>query len=390
MNHNLHLENLSLYGGLALADNLPPVLTRREFESICDSLFLSESVFNAFLVDEEEGRSVNIFPVKSTSLACAIRPTKNHGATIVVPLGAITRIHILARLLLQYWNKSKYINIINSPLDDIPEEKWFIPEKLRPLFGEYSPSDTQAFWRDLEQLNSEIELPSGFDTDVAELLHLGVVHLVAHEFAHFWLKHFELLQADLSVEELRKFGMSQIELEKGVELHADALAGKLSMLILCSQVKNAFGGDDGNAFARGFLRLSYVITLLFSLYDPRRKYLRAYDQDRYIHPLVRRHLVIESANHELYSSVEFSKWLELWNKNELHGWIECMYALNDLNVDCMSGKYGSLEGHQFTFPVHITLGGSFTAPFIDRMVKESKDLVDRFLRILANHFGTND
>ncbi|MEO6731647.1 MAG: hypothetical protein ABIN01_10555 [Ferruginibacter sp.] len=383
MDSNLYNENLLIHGGLAVKEKLPAVIPTEEFESLQQTLIISETAFNYILQKEENSpRYVKIFPVQSTSMACSVRKLDAVNALIVIPLGVIARIRVLARLLLKYWNASYNIGILNSPLDNIPENSWVIPEKLKPLLGSYLPGEEKKFWQDINELDKSIGLPEAYDNDVSELLHLALVHLASHEFAHFWQKHFELLKLGLTPKQLKKYDLTQLKIEKGVELHADNVAGQLSMDILLTQVMISYPSNDYDAYSRGFLRLSYITTLIFSLYDPRRKYLLAYDRNLYTHPLVRRHLIFQASDDRLKE-----RGPELhnhWQANELHGWTKCMQALNDLNLDCLKGDFGPVDLSKNIFPIHINPGGSVSFNFIGDMVNDSNIIKVNFIKLLAD------
>jgi hypothetical protein len=197
---------------------------------------------------------------------------------MLVPAGMIARVRTLCRALLRYWNKESRVALLSSPLDNIPEDQWQVPQKLAPLFDQNESGE--RFWTHLQELDDALDLDSRFDPDVGELMHLGLVFLCCHEFAHVLFRHFEFLQ------EVTKTKPDQVDrVRRGMELQADSFAGTWATTILLAQV----GADaDAESVARGFLRQSYVVTAIMGLFDAQKKFVGHYNRGDYNHPLIRR------------------------------------------------------------------------------------------------------
>jgi hypothetical protein len=375
---------LALYGG-PVESSLPlGLLPIQDFRYVLRSIEFAQIAFNALLKIEKLDRRIALFLVHSISNVCTIHCHDSKNATVVVPLGLVARLRVLSKLLLRYWGKESRILLNSSPLDKIDENCWKVPDKLRPLFCSYDSDD--QFWRDLMALEDILELSNDFAPDVLELLHLALVHAIGHEVAHFWQRHFDLQALHLTDKDLARWGFSLKDLNKAIELHADAAAGQLSQSIFLSQAKIAYGGNARDNCIRGFLRFGYAFSLLYSLYEPQRKYLYAYDNDRYSHPFVRRDVAIGKAT----AWVRERRWdlLPLWSQYENEGFQRFEWAMADLNLECMTGKFGVVEKDEMVYPIHLNYGGLFSVMRIARLISQSADLVDRFdssLRYLADN-----
>jgi hypothetical protein len=382
-----HSDTIALSGGEASGDQLPRVIPRALFDSLLPSLQAAEFVFNKLL--EEGGknsREVGVFAVNSTAMSCTVHQQQGRdGATVVIPLGFIGRLRVLSRLLLRFWNSSKHVAILNSPLDNIPEGKFKVPEKLRPLFGSYPAGAAATFWDELARRDDMIKLNPTAELDVGELLHLGLFHVMFHEFAHHWMRHFDLLGSRALDAAAGRHGLSRAEVEKGVELHADVVGSSMAVNVHVGHIAGVCGRDDLGSLSRAFLRLSYVTTLPYSLYEPRRKYLGAYDANRYTHPLVRRHAFVIATTSALAGQTPEIQ--QIWHDTELQGWTEALYAMNDLNLEAMKGIYGPVNFDEMFFPLHVNPGSTVTAPYIDTMVAEAFELIQRFADLLHELTG---
>lgn len=69
------------------------------------------------------------------------------------------------------------------------------------------------FWRKLTDLDDSIGARPDFEWDVQELVHLSLVFVLAHEFAHILHGHLDLLD-DLKS---KKLPISQDRLRRGIE-----------------------------------------------------------------------------------------------------------------------------------------------------------------------------
>lgn len=383
-----HASIISMYGGIACAETIETLLSSEVYASVSNSVQFIQNGFNAILVNEGKQKVCHFYLVNSASYVCRMHSLTDGDAIIVLPVGMIARLSVGARMLLQYWDKNCEFHLMNGVTDDIEEVNWTMPEKLIPLFGPYKPEDESQFWQDILELNRSIELPSLYEEDVVNLLHLGIVHLAAHEFGHFWQRHSVLKTIDVKNEFLVRHNLTHADIKKGIELHADAVAGGLSMLVMLAQIKpNPGVQDDLNTLYCAFLRLSYIATMLYGLYEPRRKYIGAYDNDdSYTHPLVRRQLAVRSANSRLKYS-EFSQLLPVWHQAELEGWVRCIQALNCMNMDCWEGKYGTYDADRLIFPVHNNPGGYAGAHDLDQKVTEASTFLETFIVFLEDFFA---
>ena len=328
------------------------------------SMLFAEMLFNEILEHEQHEKRVQIRLSVSPGIECMV--DYQDIASISVPIGAIARIVVTARLLLRFWSSEARISLGNSLLDDLDEDFYHVPEKLRPLFGRHSNNEDRAFWNQLLDLNKMIVLDPAAEPDIHELLHICLIHLVLHEFAHCSQRHFELLRLDLSDDDLRSVGLSRATIGSAIELHADAVAGEMSIRVLLGQLA---ANADHNP-KTGFLRLGYGWTLLFGLYSPKRKYLYAYAETRYAHPVVRRAIVAYHALNE--ASRVSSEMGQLFIEHEQVGYQRCAFAFTELNLEAFGGKYGAVADGRVL--LHLPSVGPATASHFLRQVSDASHL----------------
>jgi hypothetical protein len=269
------------------------------------------------------------------------------GTAILIPLGMVARTRVMARLLLRHWMTpdDQIQRVIRSPVDAIDDDPESIPPMLQPLFLETLEPD--AFWDGLLKLDRSIELEPPYEGDVRELVHLGLVFFLSHEFTHALHGHLDLLdraragQVTMPIERIRR----------GIEIDADDGAAAISMLAMQRDIQQAVAaGQDDVSVARGWLRLTYVVTMLFAITDTVRKHFPGYQSGAYNHPMVRCELFFVSVGRALHDSPK--QVLTDWRDVSTQGWLKCLQALELLNVEAMSGKFGALPAGRCFAPLH--------------------------------------
>ncbi len=360
---SLSLEDaVAIEGGpLELGGSLPG-LPRGSIAEACATLNFLANVFLGNLQDRECGLYIAL--TRSAGLACRVRQLGDGVCVILLPAGLVGRLRTLCRTLLRYWNKEKRVLLGNSPLDRIPEDRWQVPPKLAPLFDRNESSE--QFWKHLQELDDSLDLDTRFDSDVGELLHLGLVFLLCHEFAHVLFRHFEFLVA------IKNTKPQEVDrIRRGLELQADSFAGTWATTIFLAQV----GPDsDTESLARGFLRQSYVVTVIMALFDAQKKFVGLYDQGDYNHPLIRREVFAHACRNEV--SLRGKDFLDLWQQNELQGWRRAVDALAELNLESMGGKFGEIGKDKLAYPLQALnygIGASF--PVLQKILDEGHALL---------------
>ncbi|KVU62470.1 hypothetical protein WK72_24405 [Burkholderia ubonensis] len=216
---------------------------------------------------------------------------------------------------------------------------------------------------------------------MGEMLHLAIVHMFGHEITHVLARHFDLRAANRLSDLLARHKMTLTDFKKGIELHADAGASYISIITLLGQV-----GTDlpPESYELAFLRLGYVTTLIYGLYDPQRKYLYGYKNNEYTHPIVRRQLAVEAMSLALSDKSMSPLLKRSFDKAWVIGYRNCMDALMELNIDCFLGRFGVVDFTKPTFPVHIGVGGPFSATFVDEEVNVARDVLKRFSELASS------
>ncbi len=346
---SLTLEDaLAIEGGpLELGSSLP-ALPARTIDEVYTTFAFLIKIFLSSLPDREEG--VFIALTRSSGLACRARQLSDGSCVMLVPAGLVARLRTFCRMLLRFWDKEKHVLFASSPLDKIPEDQWQVPPKLVPLFEQRESGE--EFWKHLQELDDSLELDPGFDPDVAELMHLGLVFLMCHEFAHVFFRHFEFLQ---TVKQTRPNEVDRTR--RGMELHADSFAGTWATTIFMAQIGNR---GDSKSVARGILQQSYIVTVIMALFDAQKKFVGFYDRGDYNHPMIRREVFAEACQNEVSS--EGKEFLSFWQDIEMQGWKRAVDAFADLNIEAMEGRFGKIDKGKLAYPLQALnygMGASF-------------------------------
>lgn len=357
-------DALAMSGGLVDPDNCPKTIPPRQYIDILQT-FASlgqhyEDVMNIAGVDYPCMMAMTLSP----GFSCKVRQVKE-GYAILVPAGVPARIHVLTKLLIQYWGNESQIHIIRSPLDKIPWDFEAIPPKLRPIFSEDFEDD--VFWQELEALDKSLEINALQEVEALELTHLALVYLISHEFSHIKHGHFELLQ---NIKD-SKYELSEDEIKCGLEIDADAGASSLSMYVLNQDIQKAQQRGEPAQMELAWLRLSYAITMIYAISDAHQKHFSAYENSTYSHPMVRCELFFSSVERAMSSSTDEAK--KLWLQNSTEGWRRCIWAFNDLSKDAMAGKFGPRPDGVPRSPLHTLLYSMSPMSTAERIMLEDCD-----------------
>ena len=330
-------EFILLAGGGVDNLSLPRNIHRKDFKLLTFWLELLQGVIDAY--SKVKGLKVTLHFILSPSLVCRTRPLEDGSVAILVPLGLPVRIRILARILLGYFGQESITRFANSLLDDIPESDWRIAPSLIPVFGEFV--DESAHWRQLGILDSQLELNPEIEPAVYDLLWVALCYLTCHEFAHAIRGHFSVVeQIRSNSQTIQKLG-GENNLRKALEIDADAVATSLMLLITREKMEaEGVAGDASSAF----FWIGYAFTLIFGLYDSRRKALNLYSKAFYPHPIVRHALILDFA--ELAFAQNDPAMEKSWTETSIKGWHECVSALRHLDVDVFMGKFGTARNNE--------------------------------------------
>lgn len=343
--NQLSLEEAILEaGGTSTANNRPSLISATQYLEMVSTLDSLGAHFTDILESADLAHIGGpLVLTNRPSFSCSAKRLPDGSFALFVPMGVPARLRVLARLLLRFWGKESRVQVVRSVFDNIPNEKDSVPPQLRPVFLEELTPD--LYWDELNKLDESIEIDDIFENDVRELVHLGLVFMASHEFSHVLHGHFDLL----SRKRTEDLGIDRSELRKGMEVDADAGASAIAMRILMKDVERAAKSQSDVSIERGWLRLAYVVTLVFAITDSHRKFAYAYQQTDYNHPMVRCELFFSSAAKSISGSEEAK---QLWQKTSTEGWMRCIFALNDLTLEAYSGKYGHLPDGVPHAPLH--------------------------------------
>ncbi|MBI4277568.1 MAG: hypothetical protein HY660_03845 [Armatimonadetes bacterium] len=370
-------DAIAIAGGLATAENCPGVIPLDHFAQLGATTASVGQHFDQVLVRAKRRHQGAIALTMSPSFSCQVRPLGDDRFVLLVPLGMPARTRVLARLLLRYWGRERGVRVIRSALDDVPGDADAVPPLLKPVFLEDFEPDT--FWERLRELDASIDTDPRTEPDVLELVHLALVYLLSHEFTHVLHGHFDLLERVRSGE----VDLTRDDVRRGIELDADDGAAALSMLILKDDVDRAVAaGQRGQSQAVGWLRLSYVVTMLFAITDAHRKFLGAYERGAYNHPMVRCEFFLEAAGRSLDAPKRVR---DTWLANSTEGWKRCVQALDDLNLDALRGDFGKLPEGVHPAPLHTLLYSATPVGVTDRATLETLIEAHRLVHRIREH-----
>ena len=322
---------------------------------------------------------VSIVLTRSPSLALRTRPVDDGSIVVLVPIGLIVRIRVLATLLLGYPDDGFKIKVAASLLDDAPDGGWEIATRLGPVFGEYL--DDGDHWQRLAGLIGAQARDADLDAALVNTTWASVTLVVLHELAHVMRGHLDAL---------RRFDAGQLgpavtlehsQFRRGLELDADVSGAELFMSLL--QVTEGERLTEPEYRSGVFFWTGFASTLLFGMYDTRRKTLGLYGNGLYPHPLIR-HQIWGMASDRIVSQI-MPEWFSDWQQAVRQGWTRCVEAFWSLDVDVFRGKFSDPPQQGFRCaPVTALHYSMFDAPFNEEQIQREIRLFESVQRILDN------
>jgi hypothetical protein len=326
-------EAIFVAGGPVTNDSCPEFISESELAIINKWFFVWKKCFVQIFRRYSFNGDVEIALTPSPDFSCRVFPLEESKFLILIPLGVAARVKVLARLLLKYWDKGEEgILVLRSPRDNISVPDNQVPRLLSPLF--LDKPNSESFWKDIDELDRAIITDSKFDPDVQELVSLSLLFLISHEITHILHGHFDLLERS----ENDDLGLSKVEIERGIEIDADSGAAAISMLVIQMTIIASGSIKQKDDEKLAFFRLSYVITMLFGIFDAQKKYLYGYDEQKYSHPMVRCEIFAEGVLAALSEDSEDSRDQILQSITD--GRTRCVFAFNYLILDVMQGMFG--------------------------------------------------
>jgi len=326
----------SAEGYSRLGDSFPDVLA--------SILHLSES-FEELIRTEKRDITFALVLKSSDAFGSSVQRAAPGTYAIFIPIGLPARLRVLSRLLLSYWGNDFHPRIIRSALDDMIGDDDMIPEQLRPLFLE---EGIENFWESLQGLHDSIDFPEKAEYDARSVASLALQFIVCHEFAHILHGHFDLFSRTIP-------GIPPEMIGRSVEADADTTAMALSLQIQFNSIRKAIEQGVDQNFELGFLRQTYAVSMLFAVSDAKRKYFGSFDGTSYEHPMVRLETVLEVPVRYRFFNPGL---LESYRQNSASGWENCIWALENLTMDGLTGKFGPTHS-EVPGPLHM-LGYSAT------------------------------
>jgi hypothetical protein len=356
---------------------------------LCDSLSMDELVIVKSwltsiqeiidgLTEGAESERISVVLTRSPTLALRVRPLDDGSVTLLFPIGLIVRIRLLATLLLSYPDRDYKIRFIASLLDDRPEGDWELPPQLRPIFGEFVEDDHH--WQQLAELATEWAPDNELNLALRDVTWAAMAYVVMHEVSHVLRGHLSALGRVQEDRFAHALSVDHQEFRRGLELDADDWGAGLFLFMVELRLDQSRTSDYR---ADAFNWIGFAITLLFGMYDTRRKALDLYAERMYPHPVVRHKLFVRSTTG--YLRERKPEWLDDWTQHEYAGWTRCVLAFWRLDEDSFVGKFGvpSRRGVQYA-PVTALNYNVFDSSFTDDQVEHEIALLETVVRLLAS------
>lgn len=328
-------EAIDLAGGSIGLDEAEPYVTRAGVRALAEALDVFGSAANqAVARGAVDGLHVAI--TLSTSMDSRVRLLDDGLAVILIPIGVLVRARSLARRLHWYLRQNQpFIHMVGSTMDerDFP---WELAPGLVPVFGEVASHEPERYWDELAAFDARTPPAEAGDVLAVDVMAHCFLHLALHELAHLDARHDLLLELGCADNDRVERALSPDRLRRGIELHADYLAGTQQTSLLLRRARKQ--RHSGRRLGRLFYRLSFAATMLFGMYDTHRKTVYEYDNGSYQHPVLR----YEFWNEWMKASVLNAgpRYLKAAQRFSLEGWQDCVRALNALEFDCMRAAYG--------------------------------------------------
>ncbi len=368
-------ELVLLAGGSVNDSHLPPCISLEQYERLSSWLSLLQHFADGHSKASKGPKIVLLF-ARSPSLVCRVRTLEDGSVAIILPLGLPARVRVLARLLLGYFEPELDIKIVASLVDDIPESDWEIAPSLVPLFGEFA--DESEHWQRLDILDSQLKLAPEIEPAVDDLLWVAVCYLTCHELAHAIQGHFPVVER-ARVDSRLTQQIGDASFRKALEVDADHAA--TTFMLLITHMKMESEGVEAE-IGSAFFWIGYAITLIFGLYDSRRKALSLYSESFYPHPVIRHALFLDFATEMIAKQLPAQK--KIWGEQSVRGWEKCVHAFRRLDVDVFTGKFGAdtknTEELVKFVPVTAMNYNIFDSSFVSEKKNEERALASRILQ----------
>jgi hypothetical protein len=326
-------DEIANAGGAVTFENCPKVLPQEHLTLIHQDILQIAGNFSDFLIAKGfNDRWGAITLTLSSSFSCRVTAVDGGGFAILIPLGFPARIRVLARILLRYWDNLLSIRTIQSPLDDLKMSKENIPDLLKPLLLNES---NKEFWDQLFLLDKSLDIDEKFEPDVRELVYYSLLFLLSHEFTHIAHGHFEL---NARIKDSELLNDQKTLLIRGMEIDADDGASQLLLFVVLQDIQRVMSLGQETSLETCYLRLAYAVPMIFAISHTYNKFFGKYDAGNYNHPMVRCELFFNSIHQRLHGS----PFIEPWLSASSEGFSKCVLALDQLNFEIATGRFGKV------------------------------------------------
>ncbi|MEU6749380.1 hypothetical protein ABZ914_24420 [Spirillospora sp. NPDC046719] len=329
-------EAVALAGGAADEELIEDCLTPDGAYAVGDTLQIVGGVMRSMLRRTSVQDAIHLVITNSPSLRCGVTFLDDRRAAVFIPLGALGRARVLARRLLWHLHEDKpIIHVMGSAMDtrDFP---WEVAPDLAVIFGE-DVEDDPGYWDRLSEFDRRTPGNRRREAVANDVTCHCLLFLALHELAHVTAGHDRLAHLAGAGDPRTRPDLDQTRLRRGMEVHADVLAGQNFARILLVHPDWARLAVKRPDVVFG--RSGFATAMLFGMYDTHRKTVYEYDTGIYPHPIIRYEfsyeglqLVLEEQRYKRRQRAEQCSW---------SGWKDCIIAFNAMEWACLEGKYGS-------------------------------------------------
>jgi hypothetical protein len=224
---------------------------------------------------------------ESASTRCHATKIAEAAYEICIPIGFLEKAALLHLIAARH--SSYIVNMVQSPLDRSVFPA-YVPTILQPLFDRISRTTKDRVNEIKEAFTDEVSpnFPLLVDTISSSLN-----FLIAHEFSHISLSHFEFQSeylGDRNIFTGNSIGFTEYEIKQGLEVAADLEGAKF-----CTS--NFWRNDKflGEVTVDEFLSIIQPfllgVTIGICLFDSQKRHLDDEVLSYYPHPLIRIHLI---------------------------------------------------------------------------------------------------
>lgn len=333
-------EVIAIAGGEATYEMLEERLTAAGASAVMNATGVGTSITQSIIEQLPFPNDIRLVFTRSTSPQCRSRRLSAQTSVILVPIGALARMHALTRRLVWHLVQDEPDPVVLASALDDPDPQWELAPLLVPVLGEAHAEDDTLYWEALTRFNLLTPPDELGDMLAAEFVWISSLYLLLHEVMHIAAAHDRVLKLVRADDPRIPRHLDETRLRRGMEIQADVLSAEnLSRFLARDPLAARLVGEDPGSL---FYKVSFALSAMFGMYDTHRKTIYEYDTGFYPHPIIRYEFfdeafqtVMRDARPELAAAAQ-----EYGEK----GFVQCMHAYSAMEWQCLHGMYGRPPG----------------------------------------------